>query len=225
MRRVKNASAGFENMLVSVAVDGDFAMGKYQLPPWLQGAVAASGGTGLFLIAFLDSTFLPFPTVNDLLLIDLCFASPLRMPYYAAMATLGSLVGSLLLYFMAKRGGEAAFHAKAGKRAASIRHWVQRNGFISLVIAAVMPPPMPFKFFVLAAGALGMPLGQFVLALILARGARFYGEGYLAVRYGGQAERFLVQHKMAFVGSTLISVLVLYVLMRLLFRPRVEQEI
>jgi membrane protein YqaA with SNARE-associated domain len=215
---------GFENMLVSGAVDGGLAMGKYQLPPWLQAAVAASGGWGLFLLAFLDSTFLPFPTVNDLLLIDLCFASPLRMPYYAAMATLGSLVGSLLLYFMAKKGGEAAFHAKAGKRAASIRHWVERNGFISLVIAALMPPPMPFKFFVLAAGAVGMPLGQFVLALALARGARFYGEGYLAVRYGGQAERFLMQHKTGFVVSTLVSVLVLYLFVRLLFRPSSQSE-
>jgi membrane protein YqaA with SNARE-associated domain len=200
-------------------------MGKYQLPPWLQAAVAASGGTGLFLVAFLDSTFLPFPTVNDLLLIDLCFATPLRMPYYAAMATFGSLVGSVLLYFIAKKGGEAAFHAKAGKRAAVIRHWVERNGFISLVIAALLPPPMPFKFFVLAAGALGMPLGQFVLALALARGARFYGEGYLAVRYGGQAADFVAQHKMGLVASTVISVLVLYLLMRLLFRPRPEPEV
>jgi membrane protein YqaA with SNARE-associated domain len=224
MRRVKNASAGFAEHVSLGAVDGDLAVGRYQLPPWLQAAVAASGGWGLFILAFLDSTFLPFPSVNDLLLIDLCFASPLRMPYYAAMSTLGSVVGSLLLYFMAKKGGEAAFHAKAGKRGASIHRWVQRNGFISLVIAAVMPPPMPFKFFVLAAGALGMPLGQFVLALTLARGARFYGEGYLAVRYGGQAERFLMQHKTGFAVSTVISVLVLYVVVRLLFRPRLEPE-
>jgi membrane protein YqaA with SNARE-associated domain len=216
---------GFKNMLVSGAVDGDLAMGKYQLPHWLQAAVAASGGTGLFLLAFLDSTVLPFPTVNDLLLIDLCFASPLHMPYYAAMATLGSLAGSLLLYFLARKGGEAAFHAQAGKRAASIRHWVERNGFISLVVAAVMPPPMPFKFFVLAAGALEMPLGQFMLALAIARAVRFYGEGYLAVRYGGEAERFLVQHKAAFVAGTLISALVLYLFVRLLFRPRPEQEV
>jgi membrane protein YqaA with SNARE-associated domain len=200
-------------------------MGKYQIPHWLQAAVAASGGTGLFLLAFLDSTFLPFPTVNDLLLIDLCYASPLRMPYYAAMATLGSLVGSLLLYFLARKGGEAAFKAQAGSRAASIRHWVERNGFVSLLIAAVMPPPMPFKFFVLAAGAVEMPLGQFILALAIARGFRFYGEGYLAVRYGGEAEHFLLQHQMAFVGVALISVLAFYLLVRLLFRPRPEPEL
>ncbi len=80
-------------------------MGKYKLPHWLQAAVAASGGLGLFLLAFLDSSFLPFPTINDLLLIDLCFESPRRMPYYAAMATLGSIVGSLFVYFIARKGG------------------------------------------------------------------------------------------------------------------------
>ena len=186
--------------------------------------MAASGGAGLFVLAFLDSTFLPFPTVNDLILIDLCFGAPLRMPYYAAMATLGSVVGSVLLYFLARKGGEAAFQAQAGKRAAKIHLWVKRNGFVSLLIGAIMPPPTPFKFFVLAAGALEMPLGQFVLALVIARGVRFYGEGYLAVRYGAQAEVFLAQHKMAFLGATILSVLVLYLFIRLLFRPQPEPE-
>ena len=193
-------------------------MGKYKLPHWLQAAVAASGGLGLFLLAFLDSSFLPFPTINDLLLIDLCFESPRRMPYYAAMATLGSIVGSLVLYFIARKGGEAAFRSQAGSRADKIRHWVERNGFVSMVIAAVLPPPTPFKFFVLAAGAFEMPLGQFVLSLVLARGARFYGEGYLAVRYGDQATRFLVDHKVSILLVTIVSLLVFSLGIKLLFR-------
>ena len=104
-------------------------MDKYHVPKWLQVAIAASGGLGLFLMAFLDSTFLPFPTINDLLLVDLCIQSPLRMPYYASMATLGSILGCLLLFFLARKGEEAAFHQKAGAQAPRIRAWMQRNGF------------------------------------------------------------------------------------------------
>jgi membrane protein YqaA with SNARE-associated domain len=198
-------------------------MGKYHLPHWLQAAVAASGGLGLFLVAFLDSSFVPFPTINDLLLIDLSYQSPAKMPYYAGMATVGSVVGSLVLYFLARKGGEAAFRKQAGGRADKIRHWVERNGFVSMVIGAVLPPPTPFKFFVLAAGAFEMPLGQFVAAMFLARGARFFGEGYLAVRYGDQATRYLLDHKVGILAVTVAVMLVFSLGVRLLFRPSPEQ--
>ncbi len=199
-------------------------MGDYQLPHWLQAVVAASGGLGLFLLALTDSLFLPLPTVNDLVLIDLSFTSPLRMPYYAGMATLGSLSGSLILYFLGRKGGEAAFHARAGKRAAKIRHWVERRGFVSLMIAAVLPPPLPFKIFVLAAGAFKMPARQFIVALLIARAGRFYGEGYLAVRYGEQAVQFMIQHKVEVTAALLAAILVLYFLVRLVFRQAPEQH-
>ncbi len=200
-------------------------MGDYQLPHWLQTVVAASGGLGLFLLALTDSLFLPLPTVNDLVLIDLSFTSPLRMPYYAGMATLGSLSGSLILYFLGRKGGEAAFHARAGKRAAKIRHWVERRGFVSLMIAAVLPPPLPFKIFVLAAGAFKMPVRQFIVALLIARAGRFYGEGYLAVRYGEQAVQFMIQHKVEVTAALLAAILVLYFLVRLVFRQAPEQHV
>src|SRR5579863_6908473 len=66
---------------------------KFHLPLWLQAIVASAGGLGLFLIAFLDSSVLTFPVINDLLLIDLSIRFPARMPYYAAMATIGSVAG------------------------------------------------------------------------------------------------------------------------------------
>jgi membrane protein YqaA with SNARE-associated domain len=199
-------------------------MGAYQLPHWLQAAVAASGGLGLFLVAFLDSTFLPFPSVNDLLLIDLSIQFPARVPYYAAMSTLGSLIGCLVLYEIARKGEEAAFQKRAGKHAAGIRHWVKRNGFLSLLVAALLPPPTPFKVFVLAAGAFEMPLRPFVMALVIARSVRFYGEGYLAVRYGRGATRFLIGHKLAFTLVSLLSVVALYALVRLLIDRQSEAQ-
>jgi membrane protein YqaA with SNARE-associated domain len=195
-------------------------MGKYHLPHWLQLAVATTGGFGLFLAAFLDSSVLSLPAVNDLLLIDLSIASPSRMPYYAAMATLGSLAGCLLLYVLARKGGQAAFRRRAGERAPRIHRWMKRNGFVSLLVAAVLPPPAPFKFFVLAAGALEMPWRQFVVALVIARGARFFGEGFLSVRYGPQAIRFLSQHKLAVTLGALAAILAVYLISRLFSRSR-----
>ena len=63
---------------------------------WIQAFAVAIGGPGLFIIAFLDSSFLSFPQVNDVLVIVLSAKYPERMPYYAGMTTLGSLVGVTL---------------------------------------------------------------------------------------------------------------------------------
>ena len=193
---------------------------KIHLPQWLQAIVASAGGFGLFLIAFLDSSVLTFPVINDLLLLDLSVRYPARMPYYAAMATIGSVGGCILLYYIARKGGEALFRKQAGPRALQIRAWLQRNGFLSIFVAALLPPPTPFKFFVLGAGALEMPIGAFVLGLLAARALRFFGEGFLAVRYGEEAGRYLVTHKLEVAGVTLGVVVCLYVLSRVAFRPR-----
>jgi membrane protein YqaA with SNARE-associated domain len=193
---------------------------QIHLPYWLQATVAVTGGLGLFLIAFLDSSVLTFPVINDLLLIDLSIRNPARMPYYASMATVGSVGGCLLLYYIARKGGEAMFRKHAGPRAEHIHAWINRNGFVSILVTALLPPPTPFKVFVIAAGALEMPLRSFVLGLLLARGFRFFGEGFLAVRYGDQASHFLLAHKLEFAGVTLGVVLFLYLLSRIAFRLR-----
>ncbi len=193
---------------------------KIHLPHWLQAVVATAGGPGLFLIAFLDSSVLTFPVINDLLLIDLSVRNPARMPYYAAMATIGSVAGCLLLYYLARKGGEAMFHKHAGKRAQQIHAWINRNGFLSILVTALLPPPTPFKVFVIAAGALELPLQSFVLGLLAARGIRYFGEGYLAIRYGEQAVPFLLTHKLEMAGIVLVVVLTLYLAVRFAFgRP------
>jgi membrane protein YqaA with SNARE-associated domain len=199
-------------------------MNRYHVPAWALKAIAFSGSLSLFGLSFLDSTLLPLPSLNDLLLIDLCIQSPLRMPYYATLATIGSLTGSVLLYFLARKGEEVAFHKKAGSQAPQIHHWMERNGFVTLTIAALLPPPTPFKLFVLAAGALGMPFRSFLAAMSIARTFRFFAEGYLAVRYGAEATRFLVDHSVAFAISTVAFVLVFYWFVRIVMRGAPGQK-
>jgi membrane protein YqaA with SNARE-associated domain len=188
---------------------------------WKQKIVAFAGGLGapgLFLISFLDSSVLTFPVINDLLLIELSVQHPARMPLYASMAALGSVLGCVLLFFLARKGGEALFRRKVGARAETIRHWVERNGFGGMLVAALLPPPTPFKFFVLAAGVFEVPLVSFASAIALARVFRYFGMGYLAVRYGSQALPYLAQHKLQVVIVAVVLVAVSYALSRLILR-------
>ncbi len=197
------------------------------LSAWKQKIVVFAGalGTpGLFLISFLDSSVLTFPVINDLLLVELCIQRPSRMPLFAAMAMIGSVLGCLLLYFLASKGGEAFFHRKAGARTHAIRQWVGKNGFGGMLAAALLPPPTPFKIFVLAAGVLEVPLSSFVSAIALARAIRYFGIGYLTIRYGDQAMPFLKQHKLDVTLAVIVFALVSYGLSRLILRAKPEKS-
>jgi membrane protein YqaA with SNARE-associated domain len=193
------------------------------LSGWKEKVVAFAGGLGapgLFLISFLDSSVLTFPIINDLLLIELSIQHPARMPLYAFLAALGSVLGCVLLFFIAEKGGETLFHKHAGDRAHAIRHWVVQNGFWGMLIAALLPPPTPFKVFVVAAGVFEVRLASFTSAISLARLIRYFGIGFLAIRYGHDALPFLKQHKWS-VALVIISVAVAsYALSRLILRHR-----
>ena len=178
------------------------------------------GATGLFTISFLDSSVLSFPIVNDLLLIDLSIKHPARMPFYALSATAGSVAGCVLLYFLARKGGEALFHQKAGGRAGAIRHWTERNGFFGVLIAALLPPPTPFKIFVFAAGVFEVPLPRFISAILLARLFRYFGIGYLSIRYGPDALPYLAHHKLHVTVLVIGLVTVSYMLSQIVLRKR-----
>jgi membrane protein YqaA with SNARE-associated domain len=207
--------------------------GRRELPlslslnDWKDKIIAFAGGLGapgLFLISFLDSSVLSFPIINDLLLIQLSMQRPERMPLYALMAATGSVLGCVVLYFLARIGGEAYFHRKAGERAHAIRHWVERNGFGGMLIAALLPPPTPFKIFVFAAGAFEAPVLGFTAAITLARLFRYFGVGYLAVRYGADAMPYLVSHKLLLTALAVALVAVSYGLSRLIARHKPAQD-
>jgi membrane protein YqaA with SNARE-associated domain len=158
--------------------------------------------------------------INDLLLIELAIQHPARMVLYALMAAAGSVLGCVLLYFIARKGGEAFFHKKAGARAEVIRHAVEQNGFLGMLVAALLPPPTPFKFFVLAAGVFEVPLWSFTSAITLARLIRYLGIGYLAIRYGNDALPFLGQHKLQTAAFLVAFVALSYLASRLILRKK-----
>jgi membrane protein YqaA with SNARE-associated domain len=200
----------------------------FQLNTWKQkiiGFAGALGAPGLFLISFLDSSVLTFPVINDLLLIELSIEHPSRMPLYALMAATGSVLGCVLLYFIARKGGEAFFHRKAGHRGAAIRHWVEQNGFVGMLVAALLPPPTPFKIFVFAAGVFEVPLWSFTSAITLARAIRYFGIGYLAIRYGHDALPYLKDHKLEAAVVIILFVLLSYLISRVILRHKPQQSV
>ena len=162
---------------------------------WAQSIALSIGGPGLFFIAFLDSSFLSLPEINDLLVVLLVIQHKERMLYYAMMATLGSLLGCLVLYYIGRKGGAALARRRfGGRRMERALSLYARYGALAIAIPAVLPPPSPFKVFVLLAGIAGVPVLHFATVIALARGFRYTFEAWLAVRYGDQAIALLEEH-------------------------------
>ncbi|MDP2391223.1 MAG: VTT domain-containing protein [Acidobacteriota bacterium] len=153
------------------------------------------GGVGLFIIAALDSSFLSFPQVNDVLVMLLSAKYPERMIYYAGMTTAGSLLGCYALFAVARRGGEVFMRKRLkGAHVDRAMRLYQRFGILAVVVPALLPPPVPFKVFVVLAGAANVATWRFVVAIVIGRGIRYFGQGYLAVLYGEQALDYMQAH-------------------------------
>jgi membrane protein YqaA with SNARE-associated domain len=162
---------------------------------WIQAVALALGAPGLFVVAFLDSSFLSLPEINDLLLIWMVTRHKSRMVLYASAATLGSIAGCLVLYYLGRKGGDALVRRRfTGARVDWALATMQRYGVMAVLIPSLLPPPAPFKIFVILAGASRMSPWTFAVAVVLGRGFRYFGEGLLAVWYGERALRFLEVH-------------------------------
>ncbi|HET7106382.1 MAG TPA: VTT domain-containing protein [Candidatus Acidoferrum sp.] len=197
-------------------------MGWVQFKSWLKLTLPALGGVGLLLSALIDSSFVPLPLVTDLLLMELSSRHPLRMPYYAAMATVGSLVGCIWIYWIARKGGQAYYRKTQGHPPGRIRKYIQDYPMASVFLPAVAPFPVPFKPFVIAQGVFQVPFATFVIGTLLGRGALFFVEAFLGARFGAAAKQFLVEQKWASIALALGLALVFFLVRRLLNLRRAE---
>lgn len=173
------------------------------------------GGIGLFVVAALDSSFLSFPQVNDLLIIYLSTRTPALMPYYAGMTTLGSVLGCFVLYGFARRGGEMFLRKRfSGARVERGLALYQRHGLLAVIVPSLLPPPTPFKLFVLLAGAAKVSPWKFGAAVAIGRGIRYFGQGYLAVLYGEAAAEWMRDNGalagIIFAAAAVVGALVFY---------------
>ena len=185
----------------------------------LKAALIGFGALGIFLIALMDAAFIPMPGGPDVVVISLSIYKPALMPLYVFAAMAGSTIGSLLLYFVGLRGGEAVLRKFSAEKRAKVQRALDQYDIWAMLVAAVMPPPFPFKVFVLSAGAFKMKLWRFVLAMILGRGFRFILEGVLAVRYGEQATEILKQNGTK-IGLGIAAAIIIICLVKILLNRR-----
>ncbi|MGH9327825.1 MAG: YqaA family protein [Terriglobia bacterium] len=164
------------------------------------------GGWGLFVISFLDSSFLAFPFINDLLLIKLSSVHPHKAILYTLQCMVGSVLGAYLIYWLTRQGSKFVFRRTQPSEKSRIRRWMERNDFLSILIASLLPPPAPFKIFAILAGGLRINALRFLAALVVGRGIRFGFESWLGVYYGAAAQQYL---KKNFLTLCIIMVAVL----------------
>ncbi len=184
---------------------------------WVYGLALSLGGPGLFAVAFLDSSFISLPQINDLLVVLMVVRNKAGMPYYAAMATFGSVAGCYVLYLIAERGEEFLARRMKAPHAERALAAYRRHGVLALMVPAILPPPAPFKLFVLMAGAAEVTPLRFVLAIAAARGLRYLVLGALAVRYGDTALQ-LMRTRGSVVAVWLAGLIVAAVLIWWLFK-------
>jgi membrane protein YqaA with SNARE-associated domain len=184
-----------------------------QFISWLKLTLPTLGGFGLLFSAFVDSSFVPLPLVTDLLLMDLCSRHPMRMPYYVAMAALGSVGGCIWIYWLARKGGQAYYQRTQGKPPGKIRKFTQDYPMASVFLPAVAPFPVPFKPFVVAQGVFQVPFVIFVLGTLTGRGILFFVEGFLGARYGEAAKQFMMTQKWASLALA-VGLILLFLLIR-----------
>jgi membrane protein YqaA with SNARE-associated domain len=155
----------------------------------------ALGGPGLFLVAFLDSSFLPLPGITDVLLVVTVTRNPSAMPWYVVLTVAGSVAGCLALHYVGRKGGEALVRRRfTGEKIERAMAALQRNGVMAVLVPCLLPPPAPFKIFILLAGVVGISATRLAIAIAIGRGVRYLTLGILAVKYGDQAMAYMSEH-------------------------------
>ncbi|MDT4897894.1 MAG: hypothetical protein QOH25_2971 [Acidobacteriota bacterium] len=179
----------------------------------------AYGPFGLFAIALLDSALIPLPAGPDVVMILLTIQHPGWMPIYAAAATLGSVAGCVILYYISRRAGDLALKRFSEKKQARVKGLIERYDVLSVFVASILPPPFPFKLFVITSGVFKLNVVRFAIAIGVGRAARFLLEGYLAVHYGDRAEIVFKQY-FPWLGLGLAVLIILIFVGRMLWRKK-----
>jgi len=186
---------------------------------WLRNTLLPYGAFGLMVLAMCDSSFVSLPEVNDVLLMTFSINEPDSMVKFALLTTLGSVIGCSLLYAVGRKGGDTflrkSFHSD---KLAKVHSWYQRHGILAVIVPSVLPPPMPFKLFVLSAGTFGISWPKFLTGVIVGRSIRYFSEGILAVMYGPLAIQFVQKNYgkvgLAFAVVIVVSALVVFAIAR-----------
>jgi membrane protein YqaA with SNARE-associated domain len=167
------------------------------------------GGIGLIPLGILDSSLVPIPGSLDAMTIVLSTREHELWPYYALMATVGSVLGAFLTYRLAHKRGRKMLEKKLSKpHMKRVNAIVKRWGFGAILVPALLPPPAPMVPFVIAAGAMQYSRNRFLVAFTIGRAVRYTLLAFLGARYGRQILHWIVSHERSTL-YVLIGILVL----------------
>lgn len=153
------------------------------------------GGPGLVVLGLADNSIVPLTGSMDVLTIWLAARHLHPWPYYAAMATIGAVLGGYITYALARKGGEGTLERKLSKkRAKQFTRAFERWGFFAVAIPALLPPPFPFVPFLIVAGAMQYSRLKFLGALTAGRALRYSIAAFLGYHYGTHVLRFFRQY-------------------------------
>jgi membrane protein YqaA with SNARE-associated domain len=150
---------------------------------WILGLMKALGIWGAFVIAFADSALLGMPV--DFVVASYVYKDRGRLLLYVAMASLGSALGSIPLYIIGYLGGEKVLRKRISEeRFLKIHRSFEQHEFWALMFPGMLPPPTPFKIFVLGAAVFEMRFRDFLVAIFLGRFVRFLVLSMLVLWFG-----------------------------------------
>jgi len=183
------------------------------------------GPFGLLAIAFLDSVLVPIPGGVDAMLMVLATARPSWMLIYVTSAVIGSTVGCVVLYLVSKRAGHRALARFSESKQKRVKDLIDRYDVLSVLVASVLPPPFPFKLFVVSAGVFRLNVLRFTIAIAVGRTFRYLLEGYLAARYGEHAKEILAHYYPSIGIGVAVLIIVFFVARNLMRRSRQPQTV
>jgi membrane protein YqaA with SNARE-associated domain len=160
----------------------------------LEAILLGLGAPGVLVIALLDAAILPLPGGLDAVVMTLSHLNRGMMPLYVLAAIAGSTLGCLVPYWIGRKMGEAALGRVGEKRRARVSELIARYDMWAMLVGALLPPPFPFKLFLITAGVFRMRVWRFLMGLTAGRAVRFILEGWMAVRYGEQAAALFKMH-------------------------------
>jgi membrane protein YqaA with SNARE-associated domain len=181
------------------------------LREWFAEHVVPWGGPGLFLLALIDSGGVPIPQGVDVLLFAQTLHRPELAMLYAALATVGSLLGCLFLYGVSYKAGEVALARRTSpERVQMWRRRYEKYEAFTLLLPAMVPLPLPMKLCVIAAGVFEVGAGRFTIAILTGRVIRYFGIALLVRYYGDQTWAFLRQNALAVGAGAALLVATFY---------------
>ena len=175
-----------------------------RLGEWFSGLAATLGPWGVFVVALADSAFIPMPQGVDALLVAQAIATPDITYLAAGLAVVGSVVGSVILYSISRKGGRLMLEKKVSSKGVEhMRRQIEKWDALVLLFPTMLPLPLPMKLFVIAAGVFQMRIGRFIAVLTFARIVRYFGIAYLALRYGDRTMSVLAEN--AWIGLLVVA--------------------